>query len=681
MSLYLRQKTNNRIWTEVAYIIAALLLGTSFFASLLSQLQLSWSLSSAFQGGFVSGLISCWNAIADTLGNTNFVLLPKYEGGGESYGLFLTLTLILILAVAYLIVRSGFTPGIALFVLPQILLGLIYSLSPANGFVLFSAGTVIAVLIVMKQKGGLLQAVIPTAVAVLLSFLLLFAIGNGGTLFTSSSQKTVAGSWAGDLLYGKDDLGHGDLTKKKRSIREGEALSVSMSEPQSMYLKGFTGGNFNGRNWTDLTDTTYYQAEETMGALRQEDFNAPGQLAQSASISYDALEENEITVVNTGADRRMVFTPYDMNSYGDLASLPTKGGSEFYTGKFGQEKTYTYTATENQVDNWTDVAGRFFTLALGGDEQALDYLIPESHYNTFIYENYTQLSLGDKKILAANIGSEGDQSQGHLDYKVAIAAIRSYLEDNFIYTEDLGDESDQNINQLKVFLDSKKGYDVQFATAATLMFRYYGIPARYVEGYLITPEDAAGAKGGIVSVPRSRAHAWTEIYIDGIGFVPLEMTPEYYGVMDEADLTVGISNDSLMSNYQDLFGTRGKGNSGDKDEDSNNTKRSNGGDDALQLLWRIFVIVAAVAAAVALFFLLRRILLLLLAALRRKKLFYKSEPKLAVAAIYGYMEDLGLSPDEETKELGNRAAYSLQEISEEERQNMLQMLKKLKKVK
>ena len=43
---------------------------------------------------------------------------------------------------------------------------------------------------------------------------------------------------------------------------------------------------------------------------------------------------------------------------------------------------------------------------------------------------------------------------------------------------------------LEEFLVSKKGYDVQFATAATLMFRYYGIPARYVEGYLITPKDA-----------------------------------------------------------------------------------------------------------------------------------------------------------------------------------------------
>lgn len=29
---------------------------------------------------------------------------------------------------------------------------------------------------------------------------------------------------------------------------------------------------------------------------------------------------------------------------------------------------------------------------------------------------------------------------------------------------------------------SKIGHSVHFATAAALMFRYYGIPARYVEG-------------------------------------------------------------------------------------------------------------------------------------------------------------------------------------------------------
>ena len=680
MSLSLRQKKSSRIWTEISYVIAAALLGASFFASLLSQLRLTWSLSTAFEGGAKSGLVSCWNEIADTLGNTNFVLLTKYDGGGEGYGLFLTLTLVVILAVAYLIVRSSFTPGVALFVLPQVLIGLFFSLRPANGMIMFSAGAVIAALIVMKMKGGLLQALIPTAIAVLLSFGLFLAAGSDHSLFAGTSEKTILGTWAGDLLFGKDDLGHGDLTLAKRTIRDGEALSVTMSEPQSMYLKGFTGSTFNGRQWTDLTDTTYYQAEDMMEALRQADFHAPGQLAQAALLSYEKLQENTITIDNTGADRRLIYVPYDLTDPGDLRSVITKGGSEFYTGKLGQNRSYTYKAAENQVDNWTDVAGRFFTLALGGDELTEEYLLPESYYNTFVYENYTQLGIADKKILAAHIGSEGDLSQGHMDYKVAITAIRTYLEENFIYTEDLG-EVNADVNQLKVFLDSKKGYDVQFATAATLMFRYYGIPARYVEGYLITPEDAAKAQDGNISVSRERAHAWTEIYIDGIGFVPLEVTPEFYGVMEEADMTVGISNDSLMNDYQDLFGNRGKSSKDNEDDDNNSTKRSNGGDEALQLLWKILIVIAAIAALAALILLIRKILLLILAASKRRKLFYKSEPKLAVAAMYGYADELGLSPDEAMTELGNRAAYSRQEISEEERQNMLQMLKELKKKK
>lgn len=88
---------------------------------------------------------------------------------------------------------------------------------------------------------------------------------------------------------------------------------------------------------------------------------------------------------------------------------------------------------------------------------------------------------------------------------------------------------------------SKIGHSVHYATAAALMFRYYGIPSRYVEGYLITPEDIKDKKAGdTVEISGKNGHAWTEIYIDGLGWVPVEMTPEYYSVMKEADLTAGL---------------------------------------------------------------------------------------------------------------------------------------------
>ena len=44
--------------------------------------------------------------------------------------------------------------------------------------------------------------------------------------------------------------------------------------------------------------------------------------------------------------------------------------------------------------------------------------------------------------------------------------------------------------------DTKIGHSVHYASAAALMFRYYGIPSRYVEGYLVTPEDVRDKKSG-----------------------------------------------------------------------------------------------------------------------------------------------------------------------------------------
>ena len=57
--------------------------------------------------------------------------------------------------------------------------------------------------------------------------------------------------------------------------------------------------------------------------------------------------------------------------------------------------------------------------------------------------------------------------------------VKAYLKDNYIYTEDLKEDGDEAGSMLETFFSSKKGYDVHFATAAVLMFRYYGIPARY----------------------------------------------------------------------------------------------------------------------------------------------------------------------------------------------------------
>ncbi|MBQ8927530.1 MAG: transglutaminase domain-containing protein [Oscillospiraceae bacterium] len=85
-------------------------------------------------------------------------------------------------------------------------------------------------------------------------------------------------------------------------------------------------------------------------------------------------------------------------------------------------------------------------------------------------------------------------------------------------------------------LENRRGYCQHYATAGTVLARMAGIPARYCEGYMIdcsrpgvlraveTPDGIAYT----ADVLDSNAHAWTEIYLDGIGWIPFEFTYSYF---------------------------------------------------------------------------------------------------------------------------------------------------------
>ena len=70
------------------------------------------------------------------------------------------------------------------------------------------------------------------------------------------------------------------------------------------------------------------------------------------------------------------------------------------------------------------------------------------------------------------------------------------------------------------FLVTKQGYCVQFATAMVMMSRAAGIPARMDIGFLPGTE----AKG-VWTVVAADAHAWPELYLDGVGWTRFEPTP------------------------------------------------------------------------------------------------------------------------------------------------------------
>lgn len=80
--------------------------------------------------------------------------------------------------------------------------------------------------------------------------------------------------------------------------------------------------------------------------------------------------------------------------------------------------------------------------------------------------------------------------------------------------------------------DSDTGYCVHFASAAAVLMRAAGVPARYVSGYVIKTKP-----GEKITVTENRAHAWVEYFVPGAGWLVLDPTPESWYVEDPEDVT------------------------------------------------------------------------------------------------------------------------------------------------
>lgn len=90
-----------------------------------------------------------------------------------------------------------------------------------------------------------------------------------------------------------------------------------------------------------------------------------------------------------------------------------------------------------------------------------------------------------------------------------------------------------NEDPVEYFLfQGQEGYCQHFASAAVLMYRLYGVPARYATGYAVSPsafqEQADGTYRAVVT--DESAHAWPEIFIRDYGWTPVEVTPMGEGI-------------------------------------------------------------------------------------------------------------------------------------------------------
>ncbi|MPV38465.1 transglutaminase family protein [Georgenia subflava] len=108
----------------------------------------------------------------------------------------------------------------------------------------------------------------------------------------------------------------------------------------------------------------------------------------------------------------------------------------------------------------------------------------------------------------------------------AARAIQGYLRGpEFFYSLTLADpvvgEDGRTLDPISHFLTTKQGYCTQFASAMVMMARAVGIPARMAVGFLPGDREADGSR----TIVRADAHAWPELYINGLGWTRFEPTP------------------------------------------------------------------------------------------------------------------------------------------------------------
>jgi len=97
--------------------------------------------------------------------------------------------------------------------------------------------------------------------------------------------------------------------------------------------------------------------------------------------------------------------------------------------------------------------------------------------------------------------------------------LRMFREHDFVYTMRppllAGDSIDEFL------FTTRRGFCEHFASAFTVVMRAAGVPARVVTGY---QGGEINPLGGYLLVRQSDAHAWSEVWIDGAGWVRVDPT-------------------------------------------------------------------------------------------------------------------------------------------------------------
>lgn len=307
------------------------------------------------------------------------------------------------------------------------------------------------------------------------------AFGRHAAGSAEAGQRSVTG--VGRVGHDVLDLNtRGDLSSRP-------VLSVDATAPR--YWQGAVYSNFDGRAW---------HVDAVRGSGRLLWGQSDGVQRPAAGPAPGAAERTDVATVLTPESPEVVLAPGAPAAYQGPGRVVSDGdgNADLVGGGPSGGESYTVTST---VVTASDDALRAATGADPADARWTE--VP------------TALAPRVRALAAQLAAPTTDRFD-------TVEAIENYLKSTETYDIDapLPKGGDDPVDDF--LFTSHRGFCEQFATAAVVMLRSVGVPARLVTGY---------AFGDTSSQPGKRifreqdAHAWVQVYYPGVGWVASDATP------------------------------------------------------------------------------------------------------------------------------------------------------------
>lgn len=129
-------------------------------------------------------------------------------------------------------------------------------------------------------------------------------------------------------------LPEGDFTDYRKLEGTRPGLEVTMSNPETLYLRGFTGAALEGDIWKTVDSAVLAQDQELLYWLNENAFHPAAQYA-SAAAGTDG-KTGSVFIENIGACSAYQYVPFSLR---DTGNLPTENLKEDSLSSDG-ERTY-----------------------------------------------------------------------------------------------------------------------------------------------------------------------------------------------------------------------------------------------------------------------------------------------------------------------------------------------------